>query len=279
MASTNSVPPSPSQPSQTQSSSTATTAVSRDQIIKYCNKLLEVDNYSDYCPNGLQVEGISEVKTIVSGVTACQALLNRAVELDAQLVLVHHGYFWNGEPAEIVGIKRARLATLLKHNINLVGYHLPLDAHSVYGNNAQLAKLLGIAVTEKLAINGNPNQFYIGQLNKPMSPESFSKLITKKLKREPLVIAEGDLVGKIKKIGWCSGAAQDYIEIAVANHCDAFLTGEVSERTFHSARENGICFFAAGHHATERYGIKALGEHLAEKLGLDHQFVDIDNPV
>ncbi len=245
-------------------------------IINYLNELLKPELFNDYCPNGLQVSGTNSISTIVTGVTACQALINEAVRLKADALLVHHGFFWKGENPCVVGIKRNRLAALLEHKINLIAYHLPLDAHRELGNNNQLAQKLKIIVDQKSSENPT-NLCWSGILSPSLSGDEFSTLITEKLGREPLHIP-----GKataIKRVMWCTGAAQDAIENAVLSEADAFITGEVSERTVHIARENGLHFYAAGHHATECYGIQALGEHLAKKWGIKTIFVNIDNPV
>ena len=246
----------------------------RGDLIQYLNSILKPETFSDYGPNGLQVEGREEIKKIVTGVSACQALLDIAVEQNADAVLVHHGWFWKNEEPEIVGIKHHRLKSLLTHDINLIGYHLPLDAQPTYGNNVQLAKLLGFEIDSKIIDNA---MVYFGHLIVPQSGSFLKKHIETTLNRKPLYIP-----GKspdIKTIAWCSGGGQDFINHAVNKGVDAYLTGEISERTVHVARETGLHLFGAGHHATERCGIKALGEHLAEHFKIDVEFVDIDNPV
>ncbi|MEN9502031.1 MAG: hypothetical protein RI964_1316 [Pseudomonadota bacterium] len=242
----------------------------------YLNKLLNVGKFRDYAPNGLQVEGKSEIRRIVTGVTACQALLDAAVAHQADAVLVHHGYFWKGESPVIKGMKRQRLATLLQYDINLFGYHLPLDAHPTLGNNAQLGALLGIqnsVVMDERELQGVGNW---GEFPEALSLQAFTTRVANALGREPLMIAGGD--HPIQRIAWCSGGAQGYIQQAFELGADVYLSGEISEQTVHFARENGIHYCAAGHHATERYGILALGKHLAEQFGLEHIFVDINNP-
>lgn len=243
-------------------------------LLDYTGQLLQVERFRDYSPNGLQVEGKAQVETIVSGVTASLALLQRAAELNADLVLVHHGYFWKGEDARITGTRRARLKFLLERDINLVGYHLPLDAHPQLGNNARLAEVLGLGVEGWF---GEQSIAAYGALLQPQTLAGFGDSVATKLGRTPLVI--GDAAKPIRRIAWCTGAAQDYLDLAVNLGVDAFLTGEVSERTVHLACESGVAFIAAGHHATERYGVQALGDHLAQHFGIRHQFVDIDNPV
>ena len=246
------------------------------QLVDYCDDLLEVYRFKDYAPNGLQVQGGEDVSTIVSGVTACQALIDVAIERKAQLLLVHHGYFWRGENPGLVGMKRQRILNLLKANISLLAYHLPLDAHPLYGNNARLAEQLGLVVEGSFG-EPEPSIGVYGSLPEPMLPEKFVEHVSHRLARIPLHIA-GE-ASQIRRIAWCTGAAQAYIEQAHALGVDAYLSGEISEQTVHIARESGVHYFAAGHHATERYGVMALGQHLAQHFGLEHEFVDIDNPV
>lgn len=251
--------------------------IQRDQLLAHLAKLLNADAFADYAPNGLQVEGRAEIKKIIGGVTASQALVDAAVEKGADALLVHHGYFWTGEPPAVIGIKQRRLKALLAADINLLAYHLPLDAHPELGNNAQLAKLLGFQQEGTFGGGGGPDVGQYGRLSSPQSAEALSRLLADKLGREPLHIAGGS--HHIQRIAWCTGAAQSYLEQAVDLGVDAFLTGEISEQTVHIAREHGIHFFSAGHHATERGGVQALGAHLADTFGLDFEFVDIDNPV
>lgn len=251
--------------------------VERSTLVDYCNELLQSDAFQDYCPNGLQVEGAGQVQRLVTGVTASQALVDAAVDAGAQMLLVHHGYFWKGEPAAVTGIKQRRLKALLGADMNLLAYHLPLDVHAELGNNAQLAKLMGWNVLGALEPDNPRSVGLYGELPEALDGATLAAHMATVLQREPLHIAGNDR--PIKRIAWCTGAAQGYIERAIALGADAYVTGEVSEPTVHAARENGIHFFAAGHHATERYGVKALGEHLAERFGLEHQFIDIDNPV
>lgn len=251
-------------------------AIALKSLVEACDHYLDAARISDYCPNGLQVEGRGEVRRIVSGVTASQALLDAAVALDADLVLVHHGYFWKNENPCVVGIKQRRLKTLLAHDISLLAYHLPLDLHPEVGNNVQLARLLGLTVEGPLE-PGNPRSVGLqGSLAEALAPAEFAARVAAVLGREPLLVDAGR---PIRRIGWCSGAAQGYIEQAVAAGLDAYLSGEISESTVHSARENGISYFAAGHHATERYGVQALGDWLAARFGVEHRFVDCANPV
>lgn len=248
------------------------------ELEKRLNEKLSPQLIKDYAPNGLQVEGKSEIKRIVTGVTASQALIDRAVELNADALLVHHGYFWKGEPEPIRGMKGKRIRTLIKNDINLLGYHLPLDIHPELGNNAELARLLEITVEGGLERHPQSVAMF-GRLAQPMTGQEFAEKIAHVLNRAPLHIAPDDANKLIETVGWCTGGGQDYIELAAQNGLDAFISGEISERTTYSAREQDIHYFAAGHHATERYGIKALGEWLAQEYGFEVEFVDIDNPV
>ncbi len=245
-------------------------------LLSYSNNVLEIERFNDYCPNGLQVEGKMEIKKIISGVTASQALIDAAIKEKADVLLVHHGYFWKGEDARIIGLKYKRVRSLIEAGINLLAYHLPLDAHPLYGNNAKLAEILEFDIAGSFPSGSDAVGMY-GTLKTPMSAADFSEKISSTLGREPLHIGENS--EQIHTIAWCSGAAQNYIEAAFELGVDAYLTGEISEQTVHIARENGLHFYAAGHHATERYGVKAFGEHLASHFDLNHQFIDIPNPV
>ena len=244
------------------------------ELEHYTRQFLDTTRFRDYAPNGLQVEGKAEVCKIVTGVTASLALLEAAVAEQADAILVHHGYFWKNEDAPIVGIKRRRIKLLLDHGISLFGFHLPLDAHPEVGNNAQLGRRLGFAVEQWI---GEQELIAAGRLAEPVTLSALQERIASSLGREALVV--GDAGKTIARIAWCSGGAQGYFEQAAALGVDAYLTGEASEQNFHFAQESGIAFIAAGHHATERYGIQALGEHLAGQFGLEHRFIDIPNPV
>lgn len=245
-------------------------------LLDYAGDLLEVDRFRDYCPNGLQVEGRDQIRKIVSGVTASQDLLERAAAQGADAILVHHGYFWKGEDPRVIGMKYRRLSCLLQHQMSLIAYHLPLDAHPVYGNNAQLADKLGLTVEGRFG-RDEPAIGMYGHLSVATPMSAFLQRIEATLGQTPLHIPAE--LGTIKSVAWCSGAAQSYIEEAANLGVDAFLTGEVSEQTVHIARESGLHFISAGHHATERYGVQALGEHLSQHFGIEHQFIDIKNPV
>ena len=251
--------------------------VSLKELELELKRVLRPEQFKDYCPNGLQVEGRKEISKLVTGVTACQELITAAAEAGADALLVHHGYFWRGEDQSISGIKKVRIEALLKHELSLLAYHLPLDVHQEFGNNVQLGKVLGIEINGELGKQNNHPIGLTGTIDQGTDFETLKALIADKLDRQPLAI-EGKSK-TIKSIAWCTGAAQNYIELAVAAGADAYITGEVSEPTVHIARESGIHFFSAGHHATERYGVQAMGSYLASKFNLDHQFIDIDNPV
>ncbi|MDT8311053.1 MAG: Nif3-like dinuclear metal center hexameric protein [Methylophaga sp.] len=251
--------------------------IPRSELLAYLDDLLEPGRFQDYCPNGLQVAGNDSVERIVTGVTASQALIDAAITAEADTLIVHHGYFWRGEAPQITGMKQQRLKSLLTHNINLIGYHLPLDAHPELGNNVQLARLLGIEIDGRIRGSGDPAIALCGRLAQSMALTDFADKITQVLQRPPLTIAGHQR--PIITIGWCTGAAQGYIQQAAEMGLDAFLSGEISEPTVHLARELGIHYIAAGHHATERYGVKTLGEMLARQWPVSVQFIDIDNPV
>ncbi len=249
-----------------------------NELEQYLNDLLKPEQIKDFTPNGLQVQGTENIKKVVTGVTASKALIDRAISEKADAILVHHGYFWKNESYVIRGMKHSRLKALLINDINLFAYHLPLDIHPTLGNNAQLAEMFAIKEVASLEL-GNPfSVAQQGRFELETTGEAFAQLINNTLERDCLHIAAPSNK-PIKTIAWCSGGGQGYIELAAEQGIDAFLTGEVSEQTTHIAHEMDIHFFAAGHHATERYGIKALGEHLAQEHGLEVLFVDIDNPV
>ncbi len=246
----------------------------RNELRDYLNEWLEIERFRDYCPNGLQVEGREEVRKVICGVTASQALLDAAVAANADAVLVHHGYFWKGDDARIAGIRKRRLATLLGHDINLFAYHLPLDAHPLIGNNVQLAAMLGWTVGGRF---GDQNMGFIGTHSLAGTAADLLTDIETKLGRSGLMV--GDPTRKVTQVAWCTGGAQGYFEAAINAGADIYLSGEISEQTTHLAHEYGVPYIAAGHHATERYGVQALGKHLADRFGIDCEYVDIDNPV
>lgn len=246
----------------------------REELVEYLDGLLQPWQFRDYCPNGLQVEGRDRIGRLVAGVTASQRLLDVAVERGADAVLVHHGYFWKGEDGRITGLRKQRLGTLLRHDINLLAYHLPLDAHPELGNNAQLAAGLGWLP------EGRFGEQDIGWHGRPATASTAGTIagdIARVLGREPLLIGETER--PVRRLAWCSGGAQGYFEQAIGLGVDLYVSGEISEQTVHLARESGVAYLAAGHHATERGGVRALAARLAAQHGLDCAFVDIDNPV
>ena len=261
-------------------------AISLQDLITFCDDYLSASAFKDYAPNGLQVDGGRPVQRIVTGVTACEALIDAAIAADADTIMVHHGYFWKGESDTITGMKGRRIRKLMQHGISMIGYHLPLDAHPIVGNNAKLAEALNMTLGGALYPNESHPVGNIATCN-PQNADSLITQITKALGRTPLHIpAHYDYTNptaknkdrQIERVGICTGGAQDMIEQAAIMGCDAFISGEISERTTHIARELGIDYFACGHHATERGGIKALGNVIAEQFGLPVTFIDIDNP-
>ena len=245
----------------------------RREILAWCDETLQVGLFKDYAPNGLQVEGKEEIAKIATSVTASKAAIDFAVEQGADLLLVHHGMFWKSEPVTITGWKKARIETLLHHQINMAGYHLPLDAHPQLGNNAQLAEKLDWALEKQF---GEQNLLNTGRLKTTQTLAQLSERIEAVFGRKPTVI--GDLDREIKRIAWCSGGAQGFFQTAVDEGVDAYLTGEISEAQYHLANETGVAFISAGHHATERYGVRALGDAVAEKFGIEVAHFDENNP-
>ena len=251
-------------------------AVSLREICAECNELLRPRQFTDYCPNGLQVEGRSRIEKIVSGVTACGELIERAAAAGAHALLVHHGYFWKGESPVISGYRKSRIAALLKNDLSLIAFHLPLDVHEEFGNNVQLARRLGLKIEGDIHRHDGFPLVLRGRMENPLTLDEFSIQVGESLDHQPLAISGGD--HSIDTLAWCTGAAQGYIEQAIDAGVDAYLSGEISEQTVHAARESGLHYLAAGHHATERYGVQALGAHLAEKFGIEHEFIDVPNP-
>ena len=243
----------------------------RNELAAYLDVLLECGRFRDYCPNGLQVEGRPEIRRIVCAVSASLALLEAAREDGADAVLVHHGWFWRGEDGRVIGIRRARLKTLLENDLSLFAYHLPLDAHAGFGNNAQLARRLGWAVEGRF---GEQDVGFLGRAEG--SAQEIADRLALELGRLPLLV--GDAGRRVGRIAWCSGGAQGYFEQAIAAGADLYVSGEISEQTTHLAQESGVPFIAAGHNATERYGVQALGAHLAERFGIACRYVELDNP-
>lgn len=244
------------------------------KLCEFCDEYLKVDEFTDYCPNGLQVEANARVEHIVCGVTASQALIEASIEQGADTLLVHHGYFWKGESQPITGYKGKRISSLIKNNINLLAFHLPLDAHPEVGNNVQLGRIMGWNTGASF---GEQNLVLEGRLAQAQTLAEVSQQIEAKLATTTLPISAGD--HPIERIAWCTGAAQGFIEAAAERGVDAFVSGEISEPTFHLAREMGVHYIAAGHHATERYGVQALAKVIADRFGVQQQFIDIPNPV
>ncbi len=250
--------------------------VHRQALIAYIDERLSAQGISDYCPNGLQVEGRAEIKKLVVGVTASQRFLRAALNAGADAVLVHHGYFWKSESAVVTGMKAERLRLLLNNDVNLLAYHLPLDVHPTLGNNAQLAQLLGIDVAGTVTAGGIPGLLWHGDLAKAQSVAQLAKMLSQSLDHSPVVVEGGS--HPVRRVAWCSGGGQRFIVEAARLGVDAYISGEISEPTAHEARELGIHYLAAGHHATERGGVQALGRHLAEHFGLAVEFIDDPNP-
>ena len=255
-------------------------SISRQQLVQLLNHKLGSAAIKDYCPNGLQVEGKSQIFKVVTGVTASQKLLAAAVQAGADAVLVHHGYFWKGEASEVTGMKKRRLQTLLQHDINLLAYHLPLDVHPTLGNNARLGQLLALCNVRPLPGIEPLGVVMMGELIAPQTPVAVAATLAQVLQRLPLLhqVATADAALQVRTLAWCSGGGQGYIEAAAAAGAELFFSGEVSEQTIHCADELGIHFIAAGHHATERYGIEALGLWLAAETGIEVEFIDLPNP-
>lgn len=247
----------------------------RATLQKLLDELLQPAQFKDYGPNGLQVEGRSDISKIVSGVTASLALIEAAIAAQADTILVHHGLFWRGYDGCVTGWMRKRLGLLLEHNINVFAYHLPLDAHPRWGNNAQLGERLGWVP------DGRFGEQQLGFIGTPVAgPVASAAVLGQQIEsvlNRPAVVVSGR-PGPLRRIAWCSGGAQSYFEAAIAAGADAFVSGEISEPQVHLARECGVAYLACGHHATERFGAPAVAGHVASVLGLAHQFIDIDNP-
>jgi len=250
-------------------------SVDKEALAKYLATTLDINRFRDYCPNGLQVEGRQQIRHLVTGVTASLALLEAAHAAGADTVLVHHGFFWRGEDPRVIGPRQRRLKLLLSNDINLFAYHLPLDAHPVMGNNAQLGARLGLSASSRF---GEQDLGWLGSAPASLaSVGDLGRLIEQVLGRAPLLI--GDPAQAIGPVAWCTGAAQQSLADAIDAGARTYLSGEISEQTVHLARESGVAYLACGHHATERYGVQAVGEHLAQQFGIRHQFIDVPNPV
>ncbi len=250
--------------------------IGRDELSMALDAELCVERFKDYCPNGLQVEGKAEIAVLVSGVTACQALLDRAVALQADAILVHHGYFWRGEDQRLVGMRARRIKTLLTADINLFAYHLPLDCHPTLGNNAGLGQAMGLTGFGSINPNDKSHPVFQGSFVKAQTLTQIAEGLRGELQREVIMVGSGDTA--VTSVVWCTGGGQNYIDEAADAGADLFVTGEISEQTVHVARERGIAFIAAGHHATERYGVRRLGSWIADHYGVQHHFIDIDSP-
>lgn len=246
----------------------------RIELELYLNDMLDIGRFKDYCPNGLQVEGRRRIDKIATGVTASLAFLEAAHEWGADAVLVHHGYFWRNEAPQVTGRKYRRLKVLIANEMNLFAYHLPLDDHPEYGNNAQLGARLGLIADTRF---GADDLGWMSTLPMPITLAHFAAQVERTLGRTPLVLGDPDV--ELRRVAWCTGAAQSYFEAAIDAGADVFLTGEISEPTTHISAESGVAFVSAGHHATERYGVQAVGAHLSEQFDIEHLFIDVDNPV
>ena len=248
------------------------------QLVQACQTLLTPERFKDYGPNGLQVEGKAQVDVLISGVTASKALIEAAIDAKADAILVHHGLFWRGQEGTVTGWMKQRLRLLLAHDISLLAYHLPLDAHPEWGNNAQLGRRLGWRADSQF---GEQQLGCLGQAADDTvwpNAQALAAHLQQGLGRVPVWVGADDVTRPIRRVAWCTGGAQSYFEAAIAAGADAFVTGEISEPQAHLARETGVAFFACGHHATERYGAPAVAAHVAAQLGLVHRFIDIDNP-
>ena len=246
-------------------------------IIQWCDQTLKSTEFKDYAPNGLQIEGKTEVHKILAAVTASQDAIDAAIRENADLLLVHHGYFWKGEAYPITGMRGKRIKSLIQHDISLLAYHLPLDSHPSLGNNAAIADLLKLERIEALDPSERHPIGNIGYLNQPMPVEVFKKFVSEKLKFDAIHLPADKTM--IEKVGFCTGGAQDFIVKAAEQGCDAYISGEVSERTFYEAKELGIHYFACGHHATERYGVQRLGQAISEQFDIEYVYFELNNPI
>lgn len=247
------------------------------EIIQWCDQTLKSHEFKDYAPNGLQIEGKSEVKKILCAVTASQDAIEAAIEQNADLLLVHHGYFWKGEPYPITGMRGKRIKSLIQNDISLAGYHLPLDAHPILGNNAAIADILDLENIEALDPNERHPIGNIAYLKKAMSPEHFKDYLSERLDFNTIHLTAKK--SSIQKIGFCTGGAQDFIAQAAQMDCDAYISGEVSERTFYEAKELNVHYYACGHHATERYGVQRLAKAISEQFNIEYSYFELNNPI
>lgn len=247
------------------------------EILQWCNDTLKTQEFKDYAPNGLQIEGRSEVKKILCAVTASQEAIDAAIAQQADLLLVHHGYFWKGEPYPITGMRGNRIKTLIRNDISLVAYHLPLDSHPILGNNAAIAEILELENIEALDASERHPIGNIGYLKQAISPEAFKEILTERLGFKTIHLKADKKT--IQKVGFCTGAAQDFIGKAAEQLCDAYISGEVSERTYYEAKELDVHYYACGHHATERYGVQRLGQAISEQFNLEYSYFELNNPI
>ncbi|TCB68842.1 Nif3-like dinuclear metal center hexameric protein [Acinetobacter sp. ANC 4178] len=247
------------------------------EILQWCNDTLKTQEFKDYAPNGLQIEGNSEVKKILCAVTASQEAIDAAIAQQADLLLVHHGYFWKGEAYPITGMRGKRIKALIKNDISLMAYHLPLDSHPILGNNAAIAEILELENIEALDASERHPIGNIGYLKQAISPEAFKEILTERLGFNTIHLKADK--ESIQKVGFCTGAAQDFISKAAEQDCDAYISGEVSERTYYEAKELDVHYYACGHHATERYGVQRLGQAISEQFNLEYSYFELNNPI
>ena len=251
--------------------------IERGTLAQYLKDFLACENFQDYAPNGLQVEGKFSIDKICTAVSASESAIQYAINVGADTLLVHHGYFWRDEDAVVTGTKYKKIALLIKHNINLFAYHLPLDAHPLVGNNAMIGKLLGLEELSSYNLGKIPGLLWQGILPQALNINELQIKLKNLFNNN--IIHLGDKKHLVQKLAWCSGAAQNYFMDPRALNADAYLTGEVSERNYYEALETKRSFFACGHHATEKFGVQALGEHLKQKFDIEHHFYDSKNPV
>jgi dinuclear metal center YbgI/SA1388 family protein len=249
----------------------------RDTLVTYLDHYLAAQSIPDYAPNGLQIEGRPEIRKLCTAVSISQSVIQAAIQWQADAILVHHGFFWRGERAVLTGVRRQRIGDLLGQNLNLFAYHLPLDLHHVVGNNACLAKRLPVTNLSQHDLEKLSKGLWAGDLIQPATPQGLNTLLQQVFSQAPIhITAERP---QIHRIAWCTGAAQDFLEDAQRLGVDAYISGEVSERTYDLAQELNIHYYACGHHATERYGVQALAEHLTQEFGIEHRFIETDNPI
>lgn len=248
-----------------------------NEIIQWCDHILKSPEFKDYAPNGLQIEGKPDVNKILCAVTASQGAIEAAIEQGADMLLVHHGYFWKGEPYPITGMRGKRIKSLIQHDISLAGYHLPLDSHPTLGNNAAIADILALENIEALDPSERHPIGNIGYLKQPVSAEEFKLYVSQRLDFNAIHLAADKK--SIQKIGFCTGGAQDFIGKAAERNCDAYISGEVSERTFYEAKELNVHYYACGHHATERYGVQRLAKAISEQFDIEYSYFELNNPI